>query len=122
MLCGRNRLYFANRTSHPFHNFISYLILVENLLSAHRLSQFDFVIKHGKGSTMSVSDALSRSVNEISVLDVSTFKPDKWYISMVNKVKNISDNYPSFKVENNIFFKHVFNSSYMICVSVLKHT
>lgn len=56
-----------------------------------------------------VSNALSRSIAETAVIDVSTFKPDKWYRSMLVNVTNNPTSYPHFRVENNILYKHVFS-------------
>lgn len=81
---------------------------------ALRFSQFDFTIKHRKGCSMTVSDSLSRSVNEISILDVAEFKPDKWYKSMLHKVDSCPEKYPSFKVENRILYKHIFSHNPLI--------
>lgn len=74
---------------------------------AVKLSQFDFTIKHRKGSSNVVADALSRSVADVSVLDVSQFKPDAWYRSMMDKVQKNPELYPSFRVENNLLYKHL---------------
>lgn len=71
------------------------------------LSQYDFTIKHRKGSLNVVADALSRSVADVSVLDVSTFRPDKWYNSMINTVEGNAEAYPTFRVQNGVLYKHV---------------
>lgn len=77
---------------------------------AIRLSQFSFDIVHRKGSLNVVADALSRSISETAVLDLSTLNPDKWYISMLIKVKENPEKYPSYRVEKNILYKHIFNN------------
>lgn len=43
------------------------------------LSQYRFTIKHCEGSLNVVTNALSRSVADVSVLAMPNFKPDKWY-------------------------------------------
>lgn len=72
------------------------------------LSQFDFTIRNCKGSLNVVADALSRSVAEVSVFDILTFTSDKWYTSMMKKVQDDPESYPTFTVENGILYKHVF--------------
>lgn len=78
-----------------------------------KLSQYSFNIVHKKGSLNVVADALSRSPedNSINVLDMTKLKPDKWYLDMVRRVSENPDLYPSFRVDNNILYKHVFNNS-----------
>lgn len=79
---------------------------------ALKLSQYDFKVIHRKGSLNVVADALSRAVpitsdSDISVFDVSTIKPDKWYTDMVAKVTANPNLYPSFCVKENILYKHI---------------
>lgn len=75
-----------------------------------RLNQYTFKVVHRKGALNVVADALSRSIPETAVLDIANLKPDKWYRSMLERVKNNPDNYPSFRVENNLLYKHIFSS------------
>nr|CAI5851281.1 unnamed protein product [Callosobruchus analis] len=78
---------------------------------AVRLSQFDFTIVHRKGSLNVVADALSRSV---AVLNLETVKLDGWYIKMVKNVQEKPDDYPSYKVENGILYKHIFSKDPLV--------
>ena len=83
-----------------------------------RLSQFDCVILHRKGSLMNVPDALSRapynteqvSLNCIEFIsaqkDFSSTK-DKAYEALRKKILEFPDAYPAFKVAENIIFKLV---------------
>lgn len=71
------------------------------------LSQYDFDIKHRKGTLNVVADALSRT--EVAVLDLQNLRTNKWYDSMVENVQRNPELYPYFRKENNIFYKHIFN-------------
>lgn len=71
------------------------------------LSQYDFTIKHRKGSSNIVADALSRCVSDVAVLDVSSLKPDKWYTTMIQRVQEDAEAYPTFRVENGVLYKHL---------------
>lgn len=74
-----------------------------------KLAQYKFDIVHKKGSLNNVADALSREhEHEVCVLNLSDITPDHWYREMLTKVRNNPDLFPSFKVENNILYKHVF--------------
>lgn len=81
---------------------------------AVRLSQYDFKIVHRKGSQNIVADALSRSLSENAVLDITTVKRDKWYQKMITRVQENPESYPSFRVENNILYKHIFHHDPLI--------
>lgn len=74
-----------------------------------RLSQFDFEIIHRKGSLNVVADALSRSVNEVALLDLSALSLDQWYRKMLSNVKKNPEKYPSFRTEGDVLYKHIFN-------------
>lgn len=76
-----------------------------------KLSQHKFDILHRKGSCNNVADALSRDTEQICVLDLSLFKPDKWYRDMLSKILVNPDLYPSFRVEGEIIYKHVFSKN-----------
>lgn len=79
-----------------------------------RISQFKFEVVHRKGALNVVADALSRSIPETSVLDLTTLKPDKWYLGMIQKVEKCPEDYPSFQVKNNILYKHIFSNHQVI--------
>lgn len=76
-----------------------------------RISQFKFQVVHRKGALNVVADALSRSVPEVAVLDTSKFKPDEWYTSMLRRVQDHPEDFPSFRVENGILYKHLFHTN-----------
>lgn len=75
-----------------------------------KLSMYDFEIVHRKGANNNVADALSRDVGETSVLNLSTLKRDSWYDGMLDKVSGNPDSFPTFRVENNVLYKHIFSS------------
>lgn len=69
---------------------------------AVKLSKFDFTIKYRTGVTKVITEFLSRSTGETSVLDVSTFKPYRWYRKMIEEVKRNPESCITFRVENGI--------------------
>ncbi|XP_050295859.1 uncharacterized protein LOC126735794 [Anthonomus grandis grandis] len=80
---------------------------------AVRLQQYDFDIVHRKGKDNIVPDALSRSVpvvdevaplNDMSTND-SSFLIDKWYSSMLKRVKEQPSKYPLWWISNNKLYK-----------------
>lgn len=81
---------------------------------AIRLSQFNFNIIHRKGKHNIVADALSRSITETAVLDLNKLIPDKWYNTMLTKVQGNPEKYPSYRVKNNILYKHIFNNHSLV--------
>lgn len=73
-----------------------------------QLSQYDFTIIHRKSTGTVVADALSR-LSEVNILDLSFLKPDDWFRDMISKVQREPENYPNFKAENNILYKHIYD-------------
>lgn len=82
-----------------------------------RLNQYDFTIKHRKGSHMNVPDALSRAQYNISELGFVASPPDfqnitdPWYLDLINKVNKYPDQYSMFSLKGNVLFKTVLDSS-----------
>ena len=80
---------------------------------AIRLQQFEFEVKHRKGSENIVPDMLSRSVDTVEVVEEtgvdSSFadSTDKWYASLRRKIEGSPRKYPQFRVENGIILKNV---------------
>ena len=56
-----------------------------------------------------VANALTRSLENVSVLNLTTLKLDNWYKQMIKNVQEYPEKYPTFKVENNILYKHIFS-------------
>lgn len=73
-----------------------------------KLSQYDFNIVHRKASGTVIADALSR-IHDVNLLDLSLLQLDDWYKKMIQDVKANPDKFPTFKVENNILYKHIFD-------------
>lgn len=67
-----------------------------------RLSQFDFEIRHRPGKQNVVPDALSRAICQINV---ENFVLDEWYTNMLISVQERPDEFPNFRVENNLLYK-----------------
>lgn len=67
-----------------------------------RLSQFDFEIRHRPGKQNVVPDALSHAICQI---DVKNFVLDEWYTNMLISVQERPDEFPKFRVENNLLYK-----------------
>lgn len=76
---------------------------------ALKLQNYDFSIIHRKGREHVVPDMLSRSVPEILEINVDeiTKAKDKWYFSLLAKVRQNPILYPSFKIVNDCLYKHV---------------
>jgi transposase InsO family protein len=72
---------------------------------AVKLSQYNYEIKHRKGSLHVVPDFLSRI--ETNLIDVSSIIPDDYYQEMSDNVKVFPSKYPTFRLENDLLLKHV---------------
>lgn len=68
-----------------------------------RLSQFNFKIIHRKGSQNVVADFLSRNVASVNAISL---EPDKWYENMIKQVKDKPNQFPDFRVVDDLLFKH----------------
>lgn len=67
-----------------------------------KLQELDMTPKHRKGKDNIVCDTLSRSV--CAIFNDST---SGWFNELKEKVKNSPDQYPNFKMANNVLFKFV---------------
>lgn len=75
-----------------------------------RLQQYDFVVIHRRGKENVVPDALSRSVPMVEEVAVSAPFPDykdTWYSAMVSRVSGKPLDYPQWRTENGILYRHV---------------
>jgi transposase InsO family protein len=69
---------------------------------AMELQQYEMTITHKKGKLNIVPDALSRSLDMISIDDDS-----QWYQSLREKIKAQPEKFPLFKIMNNQIYKYV---------------
>lgn len=89
---------------------------------AIRLRQHNFELIHRKGSSHHVPDALSRMYSndpvsedtvptvtdpQISVLEVDTDRIDPWFDDFRSKILASPNDYPQWKVEKDLVFKHL---------------
>lgn len=77
-----------------------------------RMSQYSFDIEHRKGKFNIVPDALSRAPVLVSQISSMTFsEPDycTWYKRMIRNVNENPEQYPSWRVEDEILVKYVSN-------------
>lgn len=76
-----------------------------------KLSSHKFTIIHRKGSLNVIADAMSRldsgNTVQIANIDLNSFIPDAWYKDMLMKVRNNPQNFPDFRVQNNVLYKHI---------------
>lgn len=82
-----------------------------------RMSQYSFDIEHRKGKFNVVPDALSRSLVPVSKINSLTFsEPDfcTWYKRMLKTVNAHPDQYPSWRVDNEVLFKYVPNKHNLV--------
>lgn len=71
-----------------------------------RLQQYDFEVIHRKGKLHVVPDALSRSVPQISSIQINPKTTDERHIQLIRRVKRYPDRYPDFRVQKGILMKH----------------
>jgi RNase H-like domain found in reverse transcriptase/Integrase zinc binding domain/Reverse transcriptase (RNA-dependent DNA polymerase)/Integrase core domain len=58
------------------------------------LQQYDFSVKHRKGSDMAMADGLSRAIETIDI------EPDdEWYNDLSKKIQNNPEDYPDFRLQ-----------------------
>lgn len=80
------------------------------------LQQFNMKLIHKKGAAMQAPDALSRnaiddpdvnekSCPEVFLVDLPQTIEDKWYLKMVDCVKNDPESYSKFSLKDNQIFK-----------------
>ena len=73
---------------------------------ALQMQQWDFQIKHRKGTLHSVPDALSRIYEEdgelilVDSFSEEVIKKDEWYIRMMENVKKTPEKYRSSKIQD----------------------
>lgn len=109
--------YYLEGTHFTVHTDHSSLVWLNNMKNPSariarwivKLSQYSFNIVHRKGVANTVADALSRSLEDVAVLNLTNLILDKWYRDMLVKVQESPDKFPTFKVKNNCLYKHVFS-------------
>ena len=109
--------YYLEGTHFTVHTDHSSLVWLNNMKNPSariarwivKLSQYSFDIVHRKGSCNTVADALSWSLETVSVLNLTTLKLDRWYNNMLKNVQEYPEKYPSFKVEGTVLYKHIFS-------------
>lgn len=69
------------------------------------LQPYDFTLVHSPGRLMAVADALSRAVVSIDVARFAETRDD-WYTKLKEKVSRDPDQYPQYKVEKELLYKH----------------
>lgn len=73
---------------------------------AVHLSQYNFDIEHRPGKLNIVPDALSRAVVNVNAVEAKT---DKWYVKMLDRVRDDPEQYADWHSENNVLYKFVKN-------------
>ena len=99
--CFLHSLLWLNKIEKPIGRLCRWAIL---------LSQFDYELIYRPGKNNIVPDALSRSLPEndilISILTLETQNIDNWYNNLLKDIKDSSENYPLFRVEDGVLYKH----------------
>lgn len=72
-----------------------------------RLSSFNCIIKHKKGSDNVIPDALSRAmpVNSISTANSLNTTNDTWYSNIYNNCMKKPHKFPNYTIKNNILYR-----------------
>lgn len=79
-----------------------------------RLSQYSYDIKHRKGKYNVVPDALSRAPLQVNFLELVDEDLDQWYKKMLREVREHSEKYPDWRIENGRLYKFVPNKHNII--------
>lgn len=74
---------------------------------ALRLQSHDYKILHRPGKLMLIPDALSRAVYLIDMSENA--KQDNEYNELIEKVRKSPDEYPQFRIQNEILYRHCRN-------------
>ena len=83
---------------------------------ALRMQQWDFQIKHRKGTLHSVPDALSRIYEEngelilVDSFSEEVIKKDEWYMRMMENVKRTPEKYRSWKIEDGRLYRYHYSA------------
>lgn len=72
---------------------------------AVRLQQYNFTMRHRKGSAHVVPDALSRAVGRLDQISVFAPIQDRWYLKMCDQIQNQPESYPEWRVDGLLLYK-----------------
>lgn len=90
---------------------------------AMKLQQFNFEIVHRPGKSNTVPDALSRSIElctEINLVSITENNKDEWYKSKVDKILSGRERDLSWNVRDGLLFKKVKLRQFPNCESIWK--
>lgn len=71
---------------------------------ALKMQQYDLTIQHRPGKLHTLPDAFSRAISELSLGE--DFQTDRWYSDLCVQVEKYPQDYPSFRIMNEILYKY----------------